>query len=197
MHGSINRAIEMFVRDSYGPQTWRDVIARVGLDFGSFEAMLDYPDQVTTHLVDELSKAMGKPSSDVLEDIGTYLVSHPTSEPVRRLLRFSGVDFAEFLDSLDQLPARARLVIPSLRLPQIELDERNPQEVLVRVEHGPNSPVAFGRVLMGLLRAMADDYGALIVLEHGGTADGFEEIDVRLLAAAHSRGRSFVLGGRS
>lgn len=197
MHGSINRAIEMFVRDSYGPQAWRDVIARLGLETPGFEAMLDYPDAITADLIDDLSRTMGKPGSDVLEDIGTYLVSHPTAEPVRRLLRFSGADFSEFLDSLDELPARARLVIPTLCLPQIELDEITPQEVMVRVHHIPESPVAFGHVLMGLLRAMADDYGALVLLEYRGTSDGSEQIDVNLLATAHSQGRAFALGART
>lgn len=197
MHGSINRAIEMFVRDSYGPQAWRDVTVRLGLDVPGFEAMLDYPDDVTRRLVSDLSETMGKSSSEVFEDIGTYLVSHPTAEPVRRLLRFSGADFGEFLDSLDELPARARLVIPSLNLPQIELDDQNPHEVRVRVQHSADSPVAFGHVLMGLLRAIADDYGTLVILDYNGTDDGYERIDVRLLEAAHSEGREFALGARS
>ncbi|MEM6482199.1 MAG: heme NO-binding domain-containing protein [Pseudomonadota bacterium] len=194
MHGSINRAIEMFVRDSYGSKAWRDVVSRLNLDISSFEAMLDYPDLVTAQLVDELSQTMGKPASDVFEDIGTYLVSHPTAEPIRRLLRFSGADLGEFLDSLDELPARARLVIPSLILPQIELDEEGSDEILVRVQHDPDVPIAFGHVLMGLLRAMADDYGALVLLVHRGIADGHENIEVKLLAASYAQGRAFALG---
>ncbi|MEL7013967.1 MAG: heme NO-binding domain-containing protein, partial [Pseudomonadota bacterium] len=105
MHGSINRAIEMFVRDSYGSQAWRDLLSRLELELTTFEAMLDYPDAITARLIEDLSHTMDKTSSDVFEDIGTYLVSHPTAEPIRRLLRFSGADFGEFLDSLDELPA--------------------------------------------------------------------------------------------
>ncbi|MEM6375995.1 MAG: heme NO-binding domain-containing protein, partial [Pseudomonadota bacterium] len=86
MHGSINRAIEMFVRASYGSAAWRDLVSRLDLDNCSFEVMLDYPDAVTASLIADLSRTLGKPASDVLEDIGTYLVSHQTADPIRRLL---------------------------------------------------------------------------------------------------------------
>jgi hypothetical protein len=50
----------------------------------------------------------------LLEDIGTYLVTDPALEPLRRLLRFGGDTFAEFLGSLEELPDRARLAMPQL-----------------------------------------------------------------------------------
>ncbi len=52
----------------------------------------------------------------------------------------------------------------------------------------------FGYVMLGILRAMADDYGALVVLEHQGWQDAGEEvIQVHLLEAAFAQGRSFDL----
>ena len=57
----------------------------------------------------------------LLEDIGTYFAFHPNVEALRRLLRFGGADFSEFLNSLDDLPDRARLAVDDLELPELFL----------------------------------------------------------------------------
>ena len=55
-----------------------------------------------------------------------------------------------------------------------------------------------GHVIVGLLRALADDYGALVVLEHLGTDQGRECISVHLLDQDHWSGKRFSLAaGRS
>jgi hypothetical protein len=52
-----------------------------------------------------------------------------------------------------------------------------------------------GAVALGLLRAMADDYGALALLEVGAEAgDGAAVLTIRLLDADHAEGRAFTLG---
>lgn len=194
MHGLINRAIELFIRDTYGRRTWIDLTQRLNLDFTEFEAMLDYDDAVTDRVLAELGRVLDKSRPELLEDMGTYLVSHRNDGALRRLLRFSGVDFVEFLHSLDDLPARARLAVPDLVLPQLELREHTAQNFSVTVFDARPGPVAFGHVLMGLLRAMADDYGALVFLEHKGGRAGSEVIAVQLLETAFAEGRAFALG---
>ncbi|MEM6374762.1 MAG: hypothetical protein AAF686_00890 [Pseudomonadota bacterium] len=79
-------------------------------------------------------------------------------------------------------------------MPQIEIDDADPEETVVSVQYGPDSPIAFGHVLMGLLRAMADDYGALVLIVYRGAAEGYERINVRLLAETYAEGRAFALG---
>lgn len=194
MHGLINRAIELFVRDTYGQETWGEIAARAELVPPEFEAMLDYPDAVTLTVLAKASEVLGKPGDEVLEDIGTYLVSHPTAEALRRLLRFSGADFTDFLHSLDDLPARARLAVPQLILPPIELQDHDGRRFSVTVGAGRTTGFAYGHVLLGLLRAMADDYGALVTLEHKGRRDEVETVEVHVLETAFARGRSFTLG---
>ncbi|MCR9146543.1 MAG: heme NO-binding domain-containing protein [Rhodobacteraceae bacterium] len=194
MHGLINRAIEMFVRDTYGRKAWVALAVRCDLGSTEFEAMLTYDDAITPALLRGLAREQDKPVETLLEDIGTYLVSHPSAERVRRLLRFSGDDFTEFLRSLDDLPARARLAVPDLILPRLELREHNLQNFSLKVCHGADIPPVFGHVLVGLLRAMADDYGALVLLDHKGGSGGTEVICVNLLESAFAKGRSFALG---
>lgn len=194
MYGLINRAIEMFVRDTYGRKAWQDVVKRAGLDAPEFEPMQDYPDAVTRTVLAQVAQLLSKSVEEVSEDIGTYLVSHPGTQSVRRLLRFSGADFVEFLHSLDDLPARARLAVPELILPMVELREHSQQRFSVTVVSGGQAGFPFGYVLIGLLRAMADDYGALVLLEHKGRRRGAEIVEVHLAETSFAEGRSFILG---
>ncbi len=194
MHGLINRAIECFVRDAYGDDRWAEVTRAAHLGFDGFEAMLRYDPSLTWRVLDAITDTLGKPRDDVLEDIGTYLVSHPNTEALRRLLRFGGVDFVDFLHSLDELPERARLAVDDLDLPRLELRDHAGNQFSLTV-HG--SYPGFGHVLVGVLRAMADDYGALVILDHRGSSGGTEEISVALVETAYAEGRSFHLGARA
>ncbi|MEO9683091.1 MAG: heme NO-binding domain-containing protein [Tateyamaria sp.] len=194
MHGLINRAIQCFVSDSYGADNWVEVARVANLRFVEFESMLVYDDDLTPNLLDSVSYVLNRPRDDVMEDIGTYLVSHPNVERLRRLLRFGGVTFVEFLHSLDDLPDRARLAVSDLTLPRIELREHGPGHFSLICE----SPlVGYGHVVMGVLRAMADDYGALAVLEHAGSGKGVETISITLIETEFAEGRSFELGARA
>lgn len=194
MLGLINRAMECFMRDTYGDATWHDAIAPMELGFAEFEAMLVYDDAVTPRLLQGMSRTLGRPEPDILEDLGTYLVSHPNAQALRRLLRFGGASFAEFLHSLDDLPERARLAVSGLALPRIELREHTATTFSLTVSSGPRDPKGFAHVLLGLLRAMADDYGVLVFLEHRGRRDGGEILSVSLLDTGFATGRDFTLG---
>jgi hypothetical protein len=191
MHGLINRSIQSYVCNSYGLETWHEVTAAAELDFVEFEAMLTYEDALTPRVLDQLALTLDRPRDEIMEDIGTYLVSHPDFESVRRLLRFGGVTFEEFLYSLDDMPDRARLAVADLKLPGLQL-----------CTHGDgmfslicDAPIAgYGHVMMGILRVMADDYGVLALLDHTGTAQGQETLSISLVATDFSEGRSFELG---
>ena len=194
MHGLVNRAVERFTRDTYGREMWHGITQRLDLGVTEFEAMLSYDDDITHEVLGELALTLNKPVPAVLEDIGTYLVSHPNLEALRRLLRFGGMDFVEFLHSLDDLPGRVRLAVPDLVVPLLTLEEHARDHYSLMVGPLPGGRAGFGAVMMGLLRAMADDYGALVFLEHKGARVGYEIIEVRLVEQAFTRGRAFDLG---
>lgn len=191
MHGLVNRTIQRFVTDTYGETPWEQIARAAELGFDDFEAMLTYDDAMTPRVLDNAEAALDKPRAELLEDIGTYLVSHPNVEAVRRLLRFGGEDLVEFLHSLDDLPDRARLAVPDLDLPSFELREHAAGHYTLAV----CAPVAgFGHVTIGMLRSLADDYGALVLLEHRGAKGACETIEIRLIEAGYAEGRSFDLG---
>ena len=194
MHGLINRAIQTFVCQTYGDERWARVTEAAGLGFTEFEAMLIYEEDQTLRVLEALCTDLERPQSEVLEDLGTYLVSNPSVESLRRLLRFGGVTYVEFLHSLDDLPDRARLAVNDLHLPQMELREQIAGRFSLTC--GPGLP-GFGWVMMGVLRTMADDYGALVFLEYEGKRDKDEVISITLIETAFAEGRSFELGARA
>ena len=193
MHGLINRAIQCYLRDTFGPERWADIArhARIGID--NFEPMLIYPPDMAGAVLDAACDLLGRPRDGLLEDLGTYLVSTPQLEALRRLLRFGGCDFEEFLHSLEDLPGRGRLALPDLDLPDLALLAPEPGQYRLRCRAIlPGT----GFVMMGLLRAMADDYGALVLLDYLGATEDGEVIAIEVLEAGFAEGRDFDLAIR-
>jgi len=194
MHGLINRTIENYLCDTYGRKFWCDVAGRLDAGFIDFEPMFQYDDALTPAVIDLAVQASQKPREALLEDLGTYLVTDPRAERVRRLLRFGGVDYVDFLHSLDDLHGRARLAVPDLNLPELEMTGLGDGSYSVACTSDLDG---FGHVLVGLLRALADDYGALAVLDHQGRDGGREMISVQLLEKQFAQGRSFELATKA
>lgn len=187
MHGLINRSIQCFLRDTYGEALWRDVLGRAHLPPEGFEAMLHYPDPLTDAMIDAAAARLGKPRAALLEDLGAYLV---TREPLRRLMRFGGTDYGEFLLSLEELQGRGLMALPDLDLPEIRLTAATAGRFVLEVRA---KVAGWGPVLAGLLRAMADDYGALAIIELQQDAGGHAQLQVSLHETQFYQGRQFDL----
>lgn len=191
MLGLINRSFQFFLVDTWGAEAWESVAAELGLPFSGFESMLIYEDDALGQLVDASARHLLRPRESLLEDLGTYLVAHARQATVRRLLRFSGATFLDFLSSIEELPDRGRLVLPDLDLPELTLADLGSGAFRLTVQ----SPVAgAGHVIMGLLRAMADDYGALVLLDHLGQEGRGEVISVQIADLELYEARPFSLG---
>jgi len=193
MHGLINRAIQGYVRDTHGELAWQEVTRRAGLGFDGFETMLTYEDRLTDDVLQACTTVLGRSREMILEDLGTFLVSNHGSDALRRLLRFGGVTFTDFLQTLEDTRGRGRLALPDLDLPVLDLYEISPRLYTLQCRF---PIVGSGHVIVGLLRAMADDYGALVLLEHDGQSLEGEMILIELLEMSYAKGRSFDLTTR-
>lgn len=191
MHGLINRSLQCFLRDTYGGETWLAVAQKARLGFDNFETMLIYDDQSTLSVVRSASLCLCKPPDELLEDMGTYLVSHANMAPLQRLLRFGGECFEDFLLSLDDMDEWVRLAVPDLNLPKLAVQHDCGTEFTIRCEA---QLFGVGHVLMGILRGMADAYGALALLEHLGKSQKHEVISVQLVSNSFSQAQDFRLG---
>lgn len=191
MHGLINRAIQCYARDTHGDAAWAQIVRKAQLGFDSFETMLTYDDALTEAVIVAAVDVLRRPREAILEDLGTFLVSNPNLDALRRLLRFGGVTFTDFLQSLEDTRGRGRLALPDLDLPELDLCEISSSLYTLHCRF----PIeGSGHVLVGLLRAMADDYGALVVLDHDGYSPEGERIVIQLLEVDYAEGRRFDLG---
>jgi hypothetical protein len=190
MHGLINRAIQSYVRDTHGELAWKQILHLSGYGGDGFETMLTYDDAVTEDLLVACAEALGRPRETILEDLGTFLVSNQVSGALRRLLRFGGGTFTDFLQTLEDTRGRGLLALPDLDMPILDLFELSPNLYKLQCRF----PIAgSGHVIVGLLRAMADDYGALVLLEHDGTNDVGEMITIELLEMSYAQAKRFDL----
>ncbi|MEL6169235.1 MAG: heme NO-binding domain-containing protein [Pseudomonadota bacterium] len=195
MHGLVNSSIEAFLRRRYGEELWGAVAREAQLPQPRFEPMFVYDDDVAYRVIDAASTLLDKPTEVLLEDLGTHLVSSPNISAVRRLLRFGGIDFIDFLHSLNDLRDRMRLAVPDLVLPVMELSggDGDPFRLVCQT-----APAGFDRVIMGLLRAMADEYGALALIELVEDSQGEVgdvHIEITVAEERFAEGRDFDLGG--
>ncbi len=191
MHGLINRSLQCFLRDTYGYPAWDAIAREAGLGMVDFESMLSYDDAVTEQVIAAAVTVLRRPRDTLLEDLGNHLVSHDGGTSLCRLLRFSGVNFADFLNAMEELPERGRLVLPELDLPDLDLADHGGGKFQLRV--ASRLPGA-GHIILGLLRAMADDYGALVLMEYIGPSAGAEVIVLRIADQAFNAARPFDLG---
>ncbi|MEM7471906.1 MAG: heme NO-binding domain-containing protein [Pseudomonadota bacterium] len=193
MFGLINVAIQEFVQETYSRPVWEQVSRAAGLNFTEFEAMLTYDDALTDAVLESTSAILKKDRQSLLEDVGTFLVTNPIMERVRRLLRFGGREFEEFLMSLDELTGRVTLAIPDLEMPQITIRSHGNGIFKIRLECEYEG---YGAVLIGILQAVADDYGALVISEmtrEHSEAGVVEFINLELLEVSFSEDRGLDL----
>lgn len=182
MHGMVNRSIEHFLRATYGNAVWADIARRCGFDMSGFNGMRHYPDDVTTDLLRTAALVLGKSSYEILEDTGAWLVR---LEAMRRLLRFSGSEFSEFVLALEELPGRTRLVLPDLNIPPLIVTRPEPDTYRLT---GPDWPNGLPWLISGALRGMADDYGVLALIEADTRGVG-----LRVLVQEFAQARPFAL----
>lgn len=187
MHGLIHKSIQSFLQGQYGQSCWDQIARRSALPADGFEAMLVYDDTCAESLLSAATEVLNRTRAGLLEDLGAYLVAQ---EPVRRLLRFGGADYREFLLSLDELQGRGQMALPELKLPALTvlIEQHGTFRLLVR------APLpGWGAVMTGLVRAMADDYGALAFIELLDLVGEEEQVLITLLEDAYAEGRRFDL----
>lgn len=189
MRGLINRAVQSFVQETYGDAMWRRTAHDAGLDDDSIEGLIYNNRERTEALFAAAARNLDRSREMLLEDVGTFLVSSARNPTVRRLLRFGGRTLTEFLYSLEELPGRIRLAMPEIDLPLLEVSQPENTIFEIKTSRLPGS----GYVLTGILRAMADDYGALVLLDHECLPEEVEKITLHLLDSQFNAAKTFDL----
>ena len=186
MDALLLRSLQSYVLDTFGIARWREICLAAGQPAMKFEPMLRYDPGLADHVGEIAASVLGRPSEAVWEDVGTHLVANPDRAGLRRLLRFGGLHFVDFLYSLEELPGRARLALADIELPELLLEQVGPDRFELRCRSTLKAP---HRVLKGVVTTMADDYGALCLIEAHDT----ECTMITVLDSRHSRARDFNL----
>ncbi|SIS72700.1 heme NO-binding domain-containing protein [Paracoccus saliphilus] len=179
MHWLVRKFIESFLRETYSDALWHRVCRSSGV--ASYRSSID--DLNSQDLIAMAAQMLGKPKDDLLEDLGAWSARQ---ERIRRLLRFSGRNFHDFLLNLEMLGDRVRMIAPDFLMPRIRVTEDGID--CLRVDF-PSDGHEWACAMAGLIRCMADDYGALGVI-------GIEEnsVTVQISDGFFTSGRSFLLG---
>ena len=196
MHGLICKSLEGFVIDRHGEPVWSQIREGLDLPFEHFEALHTYDDAVMTNLVAAAAKHLSQPRLSLLEDIGHWICTHPPLEAIRRLIRFTGATFVDLIYAFEEVQDRARIALPGFTLPSFRVEEDASGQFIITSHWMVGGG---GAVATGILRAMADDYGVLALIEPVGIerdADGWKErIEIRLFEAEFQQPREFSFGG--
>jgi hypothetical protein len=196
MQGLLCKALETFVLDRHGSQVWDATLTRAGFPNPSFEMFQTYPPGTVAACSDAAAVELSISQNALMEDLGTWICTHPPLEPVRRLIRFSGETYKEMLYALDAIHDRGNLAMPGLDLPVLELSELGQGKYCVFVD-APQP--GMGAFILGVLRAMADDYGSLVFVELLTSANMEQseraEISIQLFDEQFAAPRAFNLGG--
>lgn len=182
MYTLVGRSLESFLRSSYGDAFWQDLVQGALPERASRPLLVHTSLQETRRLVFLASRRLGKPVAEIAEDLGAWVVR---LEGVRRLLRFSGPNFVEFIRSLEELPGRALLVLPHFPLPELSVVSEGAEDYEIYVSHRPRGWIW---AIAGMLRGMADDYGTLALIAVAGN-----RITLRVVLEEHAAGRPFAL----
>ena len=190
MYGLFLRALQAYVGTTFGGIAWAQVMSRAGMAGEGFEPLMSYDALTFRKVMTAAGKVLERPAEAMLEDVGTYIVTRNPNAAPRRLLRFGGATFSEFLLSLEELPDRARLALPDIDFPRLTLAERTPGEF--RLSCRTEVP-ELAHVLLGVLSAMADDYGALVVIGVDPPARGKASLTIRLAEVSFAEAQRFHL----
>lgn len=190
MYGLFLRALQGYYVATFGEEAWVRMLLQAGLPIDGFEPLVAYDATRFRAVTGAAAQALGRPAEVILEDLGTFIVTNPAYTAPRRLLRFCGRSFPEFLLSLEELPDRARLALPDMDVPPIRLTHRGPGAYALHWEAEIPDLI---HILLGMLRAMADDYGALVFIEGETAPDGRQALSIRLAATRFASGRRFDL----
>lgn len=196
MHGLICKAVEGFVTDQHGLGTWAEIRLAARLEFEHFESLRVYDQVLAERVFNAAAASLRRDRNALFEDVGAWICTHPPLDMVRRLIRFTGRTFVDLLYALDEVHDRASMAVPGLELPRFRLEREGEGEFEI---HSRWRIAGGAAVLMGVLRAMADDYGALALIEAAEArlveGDWQERVHIRVVDQEFQAPREFMLGG--
>ena len=174
MLGLVNRGLRAFVMKYHGRSAWQRLVASDPPLPSDFEVLMDYPADMTHALVAKIADLRSISQPDVLEDLGTFVVTSFWDARLRDLLLSCGGDFSEFMENLPHILSGVAKVNRVYGNWRISIEQRSRDQFELRY-HG--SLGAVSSLVIGLFRALADQYGALVTCSHRRSINDVEPME--------------------
>lgn len=160
MYGLINQSIQNMIESQCGTPAWERVRARAGVP-GDFSAMEQYPDELTSALIDAASIELGQPRTEVMESFGRFWTLHTARRGYAELLGALGDSFVTALQNLDVMHGRIALTFPRLRPPSFRCSDITATRLRL---HYYSDRAGLTSFVVGLIKGLAEVYGTTIVV---------------------------------
>jgi len=177
MYGLVNQAVQDFVTQHHGADTWKTVREKAGVRDPEFLPLQQYPDELTFAMVGAACEATGRDAATLVEEIGVFWVTFTAQHGYGPLLDQLGTTFPEALAALDAMHVRMALMMPNLKPPSFRVRDVKPRGLtLDYISHR----AGLAPMVIGLVKGLGHKYGLqpIVRLAHarepGGTTDVFE-----------------------
>ena len=129
MKGIIFNLAQEVITDSYGEDTWDDLLERAGLE-GSYTSLGNYPDGELMALVAAAASALGRPAEHVVRDLGVGAIPLLAA---RYPGFFDGhASTLPFVLTLNEIiHAEVRKLYPDADLPTFEFEDTEGEELVL------------------------------------------------------------------
>lgn len=162
LYGLVNKAIEDYVSQEFGVETWEKILERAAVAAEVFISIESYPDEWTYKLVNAASEVLGLPADTILIAFGEYWIRFTEREGYGHLLTSCGRNLPQFLKSLDNLHSHAGLIFPQSRMPSFKCVELGPD--LLQVDYFSERP-GLGPMVIGLLKGLGSLFENTVEVE--------------------------------
>ncbi len=156
MYGMVNNAFRQYVIDREGEQAWNDIVAKAGLKTPEFGAMTAYDDGVTLSIVAAMVAQSGRDIGELLRDVGKSWVGFAKTTSFAGLLAMAGRDFETLVGNLNDMHAKIKVSLPTIRPPVFDCRRR--EDGLLEITYQSEREGLFPFV-EGILEGLADNFG--------------------------------------
>jgi len=182
MLGLVNRSLVEFVGEFHGEAGVAQLHRELPELPSRFEALVDYPIHQTAGLISFVARLRDVEHSTILDDLGTYSVIRLWDARLRDCLLSCGKDFNDFLRNLPIVIGSISRIEPRIRVGDLQIEEKAASRFLV---HVADQMGLLGDVLQGVLRTIADEFGALTLIERS-SKKGAVRISINVFDPGHS-----------
>jgi hypothetical protein len=163
MYGFINRAVEEYISEHYGRDTWQRIREKAGYPDEPFLTMERYDDKVTYDLMGVACAEIGMKPEEMMFEFGRHWIQYTAVKGYGDILVGAGDTLPQLLKSLDHMHTRVKLSFPNLEPPSFSVsDETATSLVLHYYSHRPGlAPLVLG-ILKGLETRFALDIAATL-----------------------------------